>query len=417
MKKIDLEFIENNKTLFNHRNCVFVVGAGISVPSGIPDFRSPTGIFASLKQQLKVNGRYLFTYNFGIKEGSRQIYLKYISSLKRLCDSAIPNRTHHFLANFPKSRTYTQNIDGLEERAGMVFSKTDKTKGVYLHGNLSNLVCQYCGFKRNFTEDDLKLFEDGNEIECKECIERNTKGIKSGLRKRPVGVMHPGIIHYQQVHPDGGFIGKMCEKDLDADLVIVIGTSLMVDGVKRLVKMFCRSESAQGKRILVNLTSPNKEWENYFDYFYEGNCEDFVKTVEGFTKMPKYDAIPLTVKSDIENEQEPIDDKRNMKDEQISIENKEDINNIKEEVPITTGLLNEDKMEKLSKSFVNEESTFKSSIEDKMEKLSKSFVNEESLNRSILEEALKDVKSTEVDTSFCTDLQDEIENIVSQTFI
>lgn len=288
MKTIDSEFLKNNKNLFDHRKCVFVVGAGISVASGIPDFRSPTGIFASLRQQLKVSGKQLFTYAFGIKEESRKIYLKYISSLKRLCDGSNCNRTHHFLLNFPKSRIYTQNIDGLEEKAGMIFNKTDNTKGVYLHGNLSFLCCQYCGFKKSFVEEDIKNFENEKEVICKECEERRANCIKSGLRKRPVGVMHPGIIHYQQIHPESNFIGKMCEKDLDCDLLIVIGTSLAVDGVKKMVKMFCKNQINKGKRILVNLTAPNKEWNDYFDYFYQGDCSDFADIVESLVKMPKY---------------------------------------------------------------------------------------------------------------------------------
>jgi len=68
MKTIDINFIRDNKQLFIHKKCVFIVGAGISVESGIPDFRSPTGIFASLKEQFKVIGRDLFTYNFGLRE-------------------------------------------------------------------------------------------------------------------------------------------------------------------------------------------------------------------------------------------------------------------------------------------------------------------------------------------------------------
>lgn len=54
--------------------------------------------------------------------------------------------------------------------------------------------------------------------------------------------MHPGIIHYRQVQPGGAFIGKMREKDLDCDLLIVIGPGLAAEGFKKLVKLFCSTK-------------------------------------------------------------------------------------------------------------------------------------------------------------------------------
>lgn len=398
MKDIDKAFIERNKELFKHKKCVFIIGAGISVASGIPDFRSPTGIFASLKQQLKVNGRNLFTYNFGIREGNRQIYLKCISTLKKLCEQATPNRTHYFLTNYPRSRVYTQNIDGLEEKAGMQFVKKDTTKGVYLHGNLSLLVCQYCGFKKIFTEEDASMFEEGKEICCVECAERRANCMTNGIRKRPQGLMHPGIIHYQQAHPDGAFIGKMCEKDLDCDLLIVIGTSLAVEGVKKIVKMFCRNHKNEGKRFLVNLTRPNKEWNDYFDYFFEGDCEDFVKTLETFTRMPKYNENGECIstghnrlsgletlepdKSDFESSSEAL---------QIAVHSGDKSNISLEEKP---------KM---------------ATLEEKLAKVTKSFSDEETIGLPVLETVLRQTNDTEVETSFCVDLQEEICSIVSKS--
>lgn len=279
MKPVDSSFVAQNKHIFQHRKCVFIVGAGISVPSGIPDFRSPTGIFSSLRQQLKINGKSLFTYNFGMKEGTREIYLRYIADLKRLCESSCPNDVHRFLATYPRSRVYTQNIDGLEERAGMVFTKNESTRGVYLHGNLSQLGCQYCGYKQAFGLDDADIFAKAQEIECRHCLERQEMCLKNNARKRPVGMMHPMIIHYQQVHPDGAFIGKMVDRDTNCDMLVVIGTSLKVEGVKRMVKMFSKLPGVFGRRFLVNLTKPTKEWEDVFDYFYEGDCSDFVEAL------------------------------------------------------------------------------------------------------------------------------------------
>lgn len=111
--------------------------ADISVPGGGSDFRSPTVIFSKLRNQLKVNGRDLFTYNLGIKEGTRN------------------------LKEFPKSRVYSQNIDELEEKSGIIFSIIDKKKGVYLHGNLSNLNW----YKQEFTEVERLKYSNNQDIE------------------------------------------------------------------------------------------------------------------------------------------------------------------------------------------------------------------------------------------------------------
>lgn len=285
MKQIDFEFIYKNKSLFKHKKAVFIVGAGISVSSGIPDFRSTSGIFSTLKKELKTDGMTFFSYHFGLKKETRMTYLKYISDLKNLCDSASPNIVHKFLTNYPRSRIYTQNIDCLESKAGMVFKKDFTTRGVYLHGNLSQLVCQYCGFKTQFGNEDIVKFKNKQEVECVNCANKIKLSLLNNGRTKPLGIMHPGIIHYHQAHPDAAFIGKIVEKDLNCDLLIVIGTSLKVEGVKKIVKRFASSSNVKGKRFLINLTKPTKEWEDVFDYFFEGDCNQFVQVLDsGFIK-------------------------------------------------------------------------------------------------------------------------------------
>lgn len=435
MLHINIEFLKKQSNLLHHKKCVFIVGAGISVASGIPDFRSPNGIFATLRKQLKINGKELFTYDFGIKEETRKIYLKYISTLKRLCDGAEPNVMHNFLTNFPKSRIYTQNIDSLEEKAGMVFSKTDSTKGVYLHGNLSTLACQYCGFKKNFEESEIKDFENCVDVLCKQCLERREHCEKNGIRRKPMGVMHPGIIHYHQVHPESAFISKMCEKDLDCDLLIVIGTSLCVDGVKKLVKTFARGPNVKGKRILINLTKPNKEWDSYFDYFFEGDCVDFINTVQNFNLKPK------SVKSALEFGSEA--------DLRVKFTGPQVIDNIKESYNGAidkkktileykeTAIHDNETLVKSTETVINDNETtldYKEidvhvrrlsitkeidnkncSFEEKLKNLTKSFSDEETIDLPVLDDALKSSAQTEIDTSFCSNLQSEIEQIVKQS--
>lgn len=471
MIHIDNAFLLKNPNLFDHKKCVFVIGAGISVASGIPDFRSPDGIFATLRKELKINGKELFTYDFGLKQESRKIYLKYISSLKRLCDKALPNSTHEFLSKFPKSRIYTQNIDGLEEKAGISFSKNDNTKGIYLHGNLALISCQYCGFKKSFEEHEISSFERGEEVNCPKCEERREHCIKNGIRRKPMGVMHPAIIHYQQIHPEGAFIGKMVEKDLDCDLLIVIGTSLYVDGVKKLVKAFCRGQNVKGKRVLVNLTKPNKEWEDFFDYFYEGDCNEFIKEVEILKKKYSETQINLnpailmsrkhrttsntiisldtTVKIQdvnmekqtastsinvlsLENPVKPILSNITLRKHRVSNTNTFDSKQYKNTIQSsisTASLLTDDLNRNCIVSSSKEKNAIteidaqvrrlsidskQQSFENKLKILTKSLSDEEAIDMNVLEEVIKSSTQTEIDQSFCSSLQSEIESIVKE---
>lgn len=277
MQLITSSFFRDAPWLFAYRRAVVVVGAGISVPSGIPDFRSPDGIFARLRSQLRVDGRSFFSHAFGMAEATRGVYLKNIADLIRLCRQAQPNPVHHFLAALPRSRTYTQNIDCLEEAAGMTFSKDAATRGVYLHGNIAQVVCQYCGARHPLDDTAIATFTAAEELACPDCRAYNEAATAQGRRRRPAGVMRPAIVHYHQAHPDGYFISRMLERDVNADLLIVIGTSLKVDGVRRLVKTLARVPTMAGRRVLVNLTPPTREWCDIFDFFYHGDCVDFVR--------------------------------------------------------------------------------------------------------------------------------------------
>ncbi|KAH9411811.1 sirtuin-like protein [Ordospora pajunii] len=286
MITIDAAWIRSNIKAFAQKRVVVLTGAGISVSCGIPDFRSQTGIFNDIKKTLGISGRNLFTYGISVAKETRSIYIKYMSKLKSMVDLAAPSLTHRFLLSYSQIsngfRLYTQNIDGLEEKAGMVPRNDKSTQLVYLHGSMKELACLYCGARVNFGEAERKEYEAGNEITCTCCILRNEKrGIEhtAGLRKRPVGVMHTTIIHYDQQHPESAFISRMAQSDGCCNLFVVMGTSLRVLGVKRLVRYFCRLESTHGRRILVNLEKPPKEFAELFDFFWNGDCDEFCRIV------------------------------------------------------------------------------------------------------------------------------------------
>jgi NAD+-dependent protein deacetylase SIR2 len=115
--------------------------------------------------------------------------------------------------------------------------------------------------------------------------------IASARRPLKVGTLRPAIVLYDEIHPEGEFIGSIQSADLAKrpDLLIVMGTSLKVFGLKKLVKEFAKVVHATpaknglggGKVIFVNLTKPSgTEWDTVIDYFVEGTTDAWVSKVE-----------------------------------------------------------------------------------------------------------------------------------------
>ncbi|KAK4053114.1 hypothetical protein OIV83_001849 [Microbotryomycetes sp. JL201] len=112
-----------------------VCGAGISCASGIPDFRSSGGLFESLKRQYPEarlsSGKDLFDASLFQSEQNAAIFFSMIAELKRMADKASPTPFHRFLKTLDDQgklfRVYTQNIDGLEKKAGLSYGLGDKS--------------------------------------------------------------------------------------------------------------------------------------------------------------------------------------------------------------------------------------------------------------------------------------------------
>ncbi|TBU20021.1 Sir2-like telomeric silencing protein [Hamiltosporidium tvaerminnensis] len=285
MQFIDCKWVRENYKIFNNKRVVIITGAGISVNSGIPDFRSKNGIFNEIKQSLKVQGSDLFTYRYSIQPETRPKYLKFIYKLKELTDESKPTETHNFFVKYKnfskKMHIYTQNIDGLEEKAGLIFSKESKnTEIIYLHGNMKFLKCSYCGYQIPFTKTENLKFKISEEIECINCLEREKKRKENHQRSTPIGVMNTTIIHYYQSHPESSFISEMVSKDTDLNLFIVMGTSLQIYGIKKIVKYFGFSNrNNKGVSIYVNKEEPRSEFKDVFDFQWKGDCDEFCKEI------------------------------------------------------------------------------------------------------------------------------------------
>lgn len=115
--------------------------------------------------------------------------------------------------------------------------------------------------------------------------------IARAARAVRIGQLRPAIVLYHEHHPFGDDIGKMVSSDLarKPDLLLVMGTSLKVDGVRKLVKEFARvvherpssgsalNTIAGGHVIFVNKTRADSDCMKYIDFFVQGETDDWVQ--------------------------------------------------------------------------------------------------------------------------------------------
>ncbi|PLW44108.1 hypothetical protein PCANC_13785 [Puccinia coronata f. sp. avenae] len=130
------------KAVLNAKKVAVVVGAGISTAANIPDFRSSTGLFASLKARFPnaklTSGRDLFDVNAWKDPDTLSLHFGMLAELHKMCGAAQPTAFHKFLKRLDDdgklSRVYTQNIDGLEEKVGLTYGIPSQDE---IHSNSS----------------------------------------------------------------------------------------------------------------------------------------------------------------------------------------------------------------------------------------------------------------------------------------
>ena len=190
-------------------NIVFFGGAGVSTESGIPDFRSESGIFKSLEKYGDTPER-LVSHSYYL-EHTDKFFSYYKDCL--IFPEAEPNPAHYTLARLEKEGKLkviiTQNIDGLHQKAG--------SKNVLeLHGSVYRNYCEIC--KKEY---------DLNFILESEGIPHCTCG----------GIIKPDVVLYEEAL-DMNILNKSAQYIMSADTLIVGGTSLVVYPAAGLINYF-----------------------------------------------------------------------------------------------------------------------------------------------------------------------------------
>ena len=239
------------RLLEGRKNIVVLVGAGMSVSCGIPDFRSQgSGLYSTLDTEgLGLScPEDLFDLSFFQDEpGPFYAFAKNLYYPKGENTKVEPSDSHKLLALLEKrkmlQRVYTQNIDGLEVEAGV-----SNKKIVYAHGSLRWASCTRCQRKVS-SEEIMPAIRQGAVARCQAVRHgrRNSNGTSTSstttspreplqrLSKRPRvtsdefcgGVLKPGVTFFGETLNDS--VGRALEVDRDkVDALIVIGTSLSV---------------------------------------------------------------------------------------------------------------------------------------------------------------------------------------------
>ncbi|RLL98284.1 hypothetical protein CFD26_106932 [Aspergillus turcosus] len=279
------------KTLRRHRKIVVIAGAGISTSAGIPDFRSTDGLFKTLqkKHNLKASGKLLFDAAVYQDETLTASFQDMVRSLSEEAAKTCPTAFHHMLARLARenrlTRLYTQNIDGIETSMPPLATqiplnvKAPWPRTIQLHGSLDKMVCQKCRHLRDF---DREMFNRPDAPECPECSKNNQFRIETGQRSHGIGKMRPRIVLYNEHNPDEEAITSVMNADIRSrpDALIVVGTSLKIPGVRRLVKSLCSviRSRRNGVTMWINNEPPaGKEFEDCWDLMVKGDCEEVAR--------------------------------------------------------------------------------------------------------------------------------------------
>mmetsp|Transcript_2437 Transcript_2437/g.5590 ORF Transcript_2437/g.5590 Transcript_2437/m.5590 type:complete len:312 (+) Transcript_2437:96-1031(+) len=244
--------------LRSSRRVAVLLGAGISVGSGIPDFRSPGGMYATLRpdlltatqnQRAAMAAEPTTVVSWSLFRENQLPYLE----LRRPFILGVaegrwrPSLAHYFLRELDDRgklrRCYSQNIDGLEMMTGI-----DPAKVVTCHGSLGKISCEFCSKSvdrevfvkmlrenvRDIYGEDESAPQDSSMVPCPSC-------------KRPG--LKPSTVLYGRNLPEDFFRAMHDDFPNEIDCVVVIGTSLTVSPANQIPMLAARNVP----RVVINL--------------------------------------------------------------------------------------------------------------------------------------------------------------------
>lgn len=212
------------KLIQDSENIVFFGGAGVSTESGIPDFRSESGLYAA-KSKYGYSPEELLSHSFFVNH--TDIFYDYYKS-NMIYKEAKPNAAHSALTELEKRKklkaVITQNIDGLHQAAG-------SGNVLELHGSVLRNYCINC--KKPYGLDFI--IASSGVPHCPDCG----------------GIIKPDVVLYEEAL-DNEVFNSAIKLLKEADMLIVGGTSLVVYPAAGLIRYF------KGNKLVLINKSPTQ---------------------------------------------------------------------------------------------------------------------------------------------------------------
>ena len=181
-----------------------LTGAGVSTESGIPDFRSPGGLWS------RYDPSELTFDKFRASDRTRRLYWQIATESYPLMRDAQPNAAHFAVTTIERTgrllMLVTQNVDGLHHRAG-----TSAERTIEIHGSALRVTCIDCGSGYGREQVHEQVLGGDETPDCRDCG----------------GRLKPATISFGQAMPERETIAAFTAAE-QCDLMIVIGSSLVV---------------------------------------------------------------------------------------------------------------------------------------------------------------------------------------------
>lgn len=231
--------------MINHsRRLVFFTGAGISVPSGIPDFRSADGLYNEQRED-KIRPEDIISHSFYMAH--KELFYSFYKN-KMMYLNAKPNIAHQWIASLDRDKqvtVVTQNIDGLHTLAG-------SKNVVEIHGSIHRNYCEKC---HKFF--DAQYVHDANGIpKCDKCG----------------GDIKPDVVLYEESLNEEE-INRAINAIMQADTLVVIGTSLSVYPAAGFIRYFRGS-------CLILLNKSATSYDNMADLVINEDITKVIKALD-----------------------------------------------------------------------------------------------------------------------------------------
>ncbi|MBI4287709.1 MAG: NAD-dependent deacylase [Chloroflexi bacterium] len=213
--------------LLASRRLVVFTGAGVSTESGIPDFRSPGGLWE----------------RYDPDEFTIQSFVRSAETRKKMWrmmaaeffTHVTPNAAHYALAELDRlgklDCIITQNVDDLHQRAGV-----PRAKVYELHGNMLWAVCLNCGQRYPMEAIRERLKAGDEDLDCRAACH---------------GILKPAGVLFGEALPERE-LREATEHSRGADLFLVIGSTLLVYPAAYMPQY---AVEAGAKLAIINLTA------------------------------------------------------------------------------------------------------------------------------------------------------------------